>query len=1091
MLSAIKSVSAYQLVESFISLDSQSSFHDSGSTSKYKFCSDGVSVACTKESHNRLSWWCKDSSIRKLFDANKRMLDFKVINDNTPKANKVVYCSDSKIKLTDLRGNIINYAPMANFKYSNANRFAPISVPETPPAINPVKCSNNLNIGLWNAQSLRQKTQLVKTLNEDHNLDVLLITETWLNSDDNMVIGELERNGECQFLHNPRKNRIGGGIGCLVKAELNAKKMESFESNTFENMVVEFESEGQKLSIITVYRPEPSAKNKYRMKDFYEEFINFLAHFQTYRHEVIVTGDFNFHMNKPNHPRVKQFNGILDMFDLVQHVNASTHKEGNTLDLIITQRNTNMLNCSVGELHSDHSCIHFNYKWKKRGLPVKEVIMRKTRNINIEKFKDDLRNHFSCLPPETNSQGYLDELVETFSTTTDVLDKHAPTKHIKIRPRNPTPWTYDDIKDLKIQKRRAERKWRNTKLQSDWLTFKEKRNEYNTKLNQLKTADLKGKVEKYRHNSKAMFKLLNSSMNRKQEQPLPKHANDAVLANEFNRFFDDKISKIRDKLPNHQHPTNDVTNQGNKLKTFQAMSQDDIKKLIKDMPVKHCQLDPMPTWLMIECLDVLLPIFTKIVNQSLKMGVMPSKLKHALVKPLLKKPGLDLLNKNYRPVSNLSFLGKLIESAVIKQYLQHLYSNNLDDKRQSAYKPFHSTETLLTKIHNDIMLSMGNQEVTMLVMLDLSAAFDTIDHSTLLRRLRNRHGIEGTALKWFESYLSNRTQSVIINNAISDKLLLKYGVPQGSKLGPILFNTYIAPVSEVSARNNINDEKYADDQQLILSFKPNPDTQVEAKQKMEKCIADIRDFLIANKLCNNREKTELIIIGNPTQLRKLDISSIKVDDIEIKGVDHVRNLGVIFDNRMSMEKHVNKMCRNAYFNLKNLSRIRGSLDKDVTKIAINALVTPHLDYGNGLLLGISKKLLNKLQVAQNSAVRLIERLKRDDNITDHRKNLHWLPIPARCRFKILTTAWKALNGQAPHYIKQLLRIKKPHNINLRSNKKMQLKTQAVPGNSYSDRAFSLAIPELWNDLPEKVKNSKTLQSFKKNLKTHLFKKFYL
>ena len=508
------------------------------------------------------------------------------------------------------------------------------------------------------------------------------------------------------------------------------------------------------------------------------------------------------------------------------------------------------------------------------------------------------------------------------------------------------------------------------------------------------------------------------------------------------------------------------------------------------MPVKHCQLDPLPTWLMIECLDVLLPIFTKIVNLSLSIGEVPSELKHAIIKPLLKKSGLDLVNKNYRPVSNLSFLGKLIESAVIKQYMHHLYENNLDDKRQSAYKPFHSTETLLAKIHNDIMLSMGKQEVTMLVMLDLSAAFDTIDHAILLQRLKESHGIEDTALKWFESYLSDRTQSVIIEDVISNKLPLKYGVPQGSKLGPILFNTYIAPVSEVSARNNISDEKYADDQQLILSFKPNLNTQVKAKQKMEKCIADIREFLNVNKLCNNSEKTELLIIGTPHQLKKLDISSISVDRMEIKAVDQVRNLGVIFDKNMSMEKHVNKMCRNAYFNLKNISRIRSSLDRDVTKMAVNALVSPHLDYGNGLLLGIPKKLVNKLQVAQNSAVRLIERLNRYDNISNYRKNLHWLPIPARSQFKALTMVWKALNDQAPDYNKQLLVIKEPNSINLRSNDQLRLETQAGLSTNHDNRAFSQVIPKLWNELPEQLKSSKSLLSFKSNLKTHLFRKFY-
>ena len=140
---------------------------------------------------------------------------------------------------------------------------------------------------------------------------------------------------------------------------------------------------------------------------------------------------------------------------------------------------------------------------------------------------------------------------------------------------------------------------------------------------------------------------------------------------------------------------------------------------------------------------------------------------------------------------------------------------------------------------------------------------------------------------------------------------------------------------------------------------------------MEKCVTDLRDFLHKNKLCNNADKTEFLMVGTPYQLKKLQINSICVDNTEIRMVDNVKNLGVFFDKHLTMEKQVNNMCRNAYFNIRNISKIRNSLDKENTKIIVNALVNPHLDYCNGLLTGISEKLENKLQVAQNAAVRLI------------------------------------------------------------------------------------------------------------------------
>jgi hypothetical protein len=389
------------------------------------------------------------------------------------------------------------------------------------------------------------------------------------------------------------------------------------------------------------------------------------------------------------------------------------------------------------------------------------------------------------------------------------------------------------------------------------------------------------------------------------------------------------------------------------------------------------------------------------------------------------------------------------------------------------------------------MYCLSKGEIVMLVLLDLSAAFDTIDHTILLERLKKQFGVEGTALNWFKSYISNRSQSVTINDTESDKSFLKYGVPQGSKLGPVLFNSYISPLSEIASRNNVTDEKYADDEQLILSFTPKyVNDQLDSVKKMENCIKEIRDHLSNNKLCNNGEKTELMLIGNNNSLKDLKINSISIENIEIKAVSEVKNLGVIFDKQMTMEKQINKMCQRAYMNIRNISRIRQSLDKEDTKTAVNALVTPHLDYGNGLLYGIPKKYVNKLQIAQNSAVRLIEKIRRDEHITPYRKELHWLPIPARIQYKILTTTWKSLNNQAPKYLQRLLKIRQS-NYSQRTINECLLEIPIQRGsNNLVDRAFFCSAPKLWNTLPTQIRNKKSLESFKSSLKTFLFNKFY-
>jgi hypothetical protein len=232
-----------------------------------------------------------------------------------------------------------------------------------------------------------------------------------------------------------------------------------------------------------------------------------------------------------------------------------------------------------------------------------------------------------------------------------------------------------------------------------------------------------------------------------------------------------------------------------------------------------------------------------------------------------------------------------------------------------------------------------------------------------------------------------------------------------------------------------------------------------------------------------------MVIGNKNQLKKIGDKAINVNNVEIKAVGKVKNLGVIFDKTMNMEDQVKSMCKKAFYNIKNLAHIRKSLSKEDTKTAVHALVTPHLDYGNALLHGINKRTLNKLQVAQNSAARLIERLRKHDRISHVRKDLHWLPVHARIDFKILNMTWKAMNGQSPQYITNLL-INTTSSHNLRSNDQNLLKVPRC-NTKYGERAFSCIAPKLWNNLPQHMRKIDNNDTFKSKLKTHLFHNSYL
>ena len=242
--------------------------------------------------------------------------------------------------------------------------------------------------------------------------------------------------------------------------------------------------------------------------------------------------------------------------------------------------------------------------------------------------------------------------------------------------------------------------------------------------------------------------------------------------------------------------------------------EEKVHKLINSSTNKSCTLDPIPTSLVMDCIDVLLLIIMKMNNLPLESRLFADDWKCALVLLLLKKPGLDLLYKNYRPLSNLQYVSKLTEKMVFEQIHTHMMTHSLYPEFQSACRKNHSTETALVRVMNDILMKMNTQEVILLVMLNLSAAFDTVNHNILLARLNEDLGICGLALEWFRSYLAKRGQRVSIDGSLSECFSLECDVPQGSCLGPLLFLNYACKLFRVVEDQLPHAHCYADDTQI-------------------------------------------------------------------------------------------------------------------------------------------------------------------------------------------------------------------------------------------------------------------------------------
>ena len=360
-------------------------------------------------------------------------------------------------------------------------------------------------------------------------------------------------------------------------------------------------------------------------------------------------------------------------------------------------------------------------------------------------------------------------------------------------------------------------------------------------------------------------------------------------------------------------------------------------------------------------------------------------------------------------------------------------SNGLHEPLQSAYKAGHSTETALTRVQNDILLCMDQQKVTILVMLDLSAAFDTIDHNVLLQRMKERVGVEGVVHDWFESYLSDRSQTVCIDQIMSIAFLLLLGDPQGSVLGPLLFLIYTLPLGDLIRKFGYSLHIFADDMQLYLSV--TADKVNGSVPQIERCLSEIHAWMSANFLKLNSNKTEVLTFGTRQQLKKCTLNSINVVGIDVPIQSKpVRNLGVLFDCCMTMSAQVSSVIKTTSFHIRNISRIRKHLTLQAAKKLVNAVVTSRLDYSNALLAGITGGEMKRLQRIQNSAARVIGGVAKFDHISDTRRQLHWLPINQRIDFKIALLTFKCIHGNAPEYLKELLRIQSNVRTNLRSNK---------------------------------------------------------
>ena len=368
-------------------------------------------------------------------------------------------------------------------------------------------------------------------------------------------------------------------------------------------------------------------------------------------------------------------------------------------------------------------------------------------------------------------------------------------------------------------------------------------------------------------------------------------------------------------------------------------------------------------------------------------------------------------------------------------------------------------------------------------MLDLSAASDTIDHTTLLSRLDDWFGVTGEALNWLKSYLTGRCQRIKIDDCLSSKANLIFGVPHGSVLGPLLFSLYTTPLSSMIFEHAIPHHLYADDSQLYVSFASGH--SAAALNGLQTCLASVQSWMSTKNLKLDPDKTEFLLIGNERQRSTyLSIFPIELLSVETNPAKSARNLGVLFDKNFTFHSHISVVCNSCFYHMRDLLCIRRHLDLDSAKLLATALMSSRLDYCNLHLYGIADIGLTRLQCVQNQLARLVTKSPPFTRTIPLFRSLHWLPVRFRIVFKINLLTYKTLHEKQPVSLHSMLAASIPSR-SLRSNNDNNLSVPMVKTNTGA-RAFHYCAPSLWNNRPLSVRSASSVSTFKKYVKTHLF-----
>jgi hypothetical protein len=823
---------------------------------------------------------------------------------------------------------------------------------------------------------------------------------------------------------------------------------------------------------------------------FVSELSDVLDRVVTFSDPLFIVGDVNIHMERDGDLDTLQFVDVLNTHGLVCHDTPATHDCGGTIDIVASRSDLPAPSIDVINIGlSDHRLLQWSVEFTRPCPVYSSVTRRSWRQLDVEVFRAGLHSSLLCNPDAWPLKN-VDDLAQLYvDQSINVLDQLIPSRTVACRRRPSDPWFDQDCRSAKRVVRKLERVARHAdpldaeNATSAWYAA---RRSYIDLRRRKRESFWLEKVEHERASPAQLWRSVDALMGRGRLQ-----MSDAVGPSDLHNYFDSKVTAVQAATADAQPPSYTPVPHGCNFSQFRPVSTGDVITAIRVLPDKQCLSDPLTTRLLKDNADVLSPFIVELFNRSLSSGTVPSTFKDAYITPLLKKASMDPADvRSYRPISNLSVMSKLLERLVAKQLVEYLTSSGLLPALQSAYRSNHSTETAVLKVLTDILRAIDTGNLAVLALLDLSAAFDTVDHATLLQRLKTSYGVDGTVLNWLSSYLSNRSQFVRCGSSKSTRRHITCGVPQGSVLGPILFLLYTADLQKLIEQHELQPHLYADDTQICGACSPSE--TVQCQNRLSACVDDVAAWMQSNRLQLNSAKTEVLWCSSSRRQHQIPQSGTRIGTDVVMPSAFVRDLGIYIDADVSMQTHVAKIVSGCFAILRHLRSIRRSVSKPVMQSLVVALVLTRLDYGNATLAGLPGKTLAKLQSVLNAAARMIFLSRKFDHVTPLLRELHWLRFPERIHYKLAVLAFKCLNGLAPPYLaREFHRVADTEGRQrLRSASTAKLIVPRVCRPTIGGRAFPVAAANIWNTLSPRVTSSSSLSVFKSRLKTDLFTRCY-